>query len=169
MQNALNRHLDPRQRDELNRLRVGRDLDQFLDRLRTTIRKRGFKQGQVEEQLGWSRYTLRRLLGGQKALRVEHLLKILKVIDVKPEDFFAQVYPFDGSRHAATLAKAGADLAEQQLRLRQQFDALAMLLAELQVIEPRELTRTVRKIRRLERQSPPAEQEGQEGDHDRKS
>ncbi len=73
---------------------VDRDLDRILVLLRNRIRERGFTQLEVQEHLGWGRSYISQLVNRQKSLRVEHVLLILNVLDVKPEDFWAEIYQF---------------------------------------------------------------------------
>lgn len=66
-------------------LRVERDLERILTRLRNLIRDRGFTQLEVQDALGWGRSYISQLLTKQKSLRIEQVLMILNVVGVKPE------------------------------------------------------------------------------------
>jgi transcriptional regulator with XRE-family HTH domain len=46
----------------------------------------------LERQLGWSAGTLSRVLQGKIELKVRHLLDLLEVLRVSPEDFFELAY-----------------------------------------------------------------------------
>ncbi len=73
---------------------VDRDLDRILNRLRNAIRERGYTHLEVQETLGWGRSYISQLLSRQKAVRIDQVLAILNVIDVKPADFWAEIYQF---------------------------------------------------------------------------
>lgn len=75
---------------------VERELDRVLTLLRNKIRERGFTQLEVQMALGWGRSYISQLLTKQKSLRVEQVLLILKVIGVKPSEFFGELYHFPG-------------------------------------------------------------------------
>ncbi len=74
--------------------KVERDLDRILTGLRNAIRERGFTQLEVQEVLGWGRSYISQLLTKQKTLRIDQIVMILNVIEVKPRDFWAEIYQF---------------------------------------------------------------------------
>jgi hypothetical protein len=62
-------------------------------RLKDLLRERRRTQRWVEQQLGWaSGYMSHLLRPGPPALKVEHVLAILEMIDVPPRDFFVELY-----------------------------------------------------------------------------
>ena len=76
--------------------KVDRDLARILTVLQHTIRRRGFTQLEVQEALGWGRSSISLLMTRQKPLRVDQLLRILKVIGVEPGEFWGEVFDFGG-------------------------------------------------------------------------
>ena len=68
------------------------ELNRYLTLLRDKIRERGHTQLEVQGALGWGRSYISQLLTKQKALRVEQVLLILKVIAVDPVEFFGSQY-----------------------------------------------------------------------------
>ncbi len=134
--------------------KIDRDLDRILHLLRAHIRERGFTQLQVQEIFGWGRSYVSQLLNGQKSLRVEHVLMILKVIGVKPEAFFGELYQFGepGRRPRRTGRPApsptdGVDPAQVR-RLRQLLDGLVHSLESKNLITAAELARAIEKAER---------------------
>ncbi len=71
---------------------VERELNRYLTLLRSKIPERGFTQMEVQDALGWGRSYISQLLTKQKALRLEQVLLILKVIGVEPRAFFAELH-----------------------------------------------------------------------------
>lgn len=62
-------------------------------RLKDLMRERGRTGRAVERELGWGTgYMSQILRDGPPALKVEHVLAILRVIGVPPADFFAGLY-----------------------------------------------------------------------------
>ncbi len=137
--------------------KIDRDLDWILARLRDLIRERGFTQLEVQEVLGWGRNYISQLLNRQKALRVDQVLLILNVIDVKPESFFAEVYMFtEPSRPHRRAGHAAASLTDdldavtprvKLRRLRMQLDGLVSLLMQKGFITAANLGRAIEKAR----------------------
>ncbi len=73
---------------------VDRDLGRILAALRNHIRERGFTQLEVQEALGWGRSYISQLVNQQKSLRIEQVLRILKVINVEPAEFWSEIFHF---------------------------------------------------------------------------
>ena len=71
---------------------IDKELDRYLSLLRNKIRESGFIQMEIQERLGWGRSYISQLLTKQKALRLEQVLLILKVIGVEPGEFFKELY-----------------------------------------------------------------------------
>ena len=74
------------------RKRVDAHVRRILSRLRTVISDQGFTQLEVQDQLEWGRSYISQLLTGQKSIRVDVMLLILDVVEVKPAEFFAEVF-----------------------------------------------------------------------------
>ena len=113
---------------------VEAELNRYLTVIRNKIRERGFTQLEVQETLGWGRSYISQLLTKQKSLRVEQVLLILKVIDVDPVDFFAELYGWRAPTYAAPEpARAPLDpgQAEEQQREIQQLRGLLHGLVDL--------------------------------------
>ncbi len=124
---------------------VDRDLDRILALLRNRIRERGFTQLEVQQALGWGRSYVSQLVTKQKSLRVEHVLLILNVISVKPEDFFGEIYQFGkfsearprrrgerGCRAAPSLPDA--DVLADLRRVRGLLEGVVTVLTQKQLI-----------------------------------
>ncbi len=148
--------------------KTDRALDRILSRLRGLIRERGFTQTEVQDTLGWGRSYISQLVNRQKSLRVEHVLMILKVIDVEPEVFFAEIYQFGdprrrhrrGGRAARSLMD---DLVPAEPRgLWQLFDGLVSLLVKKKLITVTDLARAIKKAE-SKQPTPPASGVGEAG------
>ena len=125
---------------------VEAELNRYLTVIRNKIRERGFTQLEVQETLGWGRSYISQLLTKQKSLRVEQVLLILKVIDVDPEDFFAELYGWRERRFTAPeppqapLEPAQAEAQQREiLHLRGLLHGLVDLLNRKQMIDDEEL------------------------------
>ena len=70
-------------------------IDTILRALQEKIQHQGFTQKEVQEALGWGRTYISQLVRGQKSLRIEQIILILRVIKVRPADFFAEIYGAD--------------------------------------------------------------------------
>ena len=70
-------------------------IDTILRALQEKIQRQGFTQKEVQEALGWGRTYISQLVRGQKSLRIEQIILILRVIKVRPADFFAEIYGAD--------------------------------------------------------------------------
>ena len=135
---------------------VDRDLDRIVTLLRRLIRQRGFTQLEVQEDLGWGRSYISQLVNKQKSLRVEHVLMILKVIGVTPEDFFGEIYQFGdaygsagGAGRAARSQDRGGSMLRADLdRSMGLLDGLISLLEQKKLIAASELSRAVERVRR---------------------
>ena len=117
------------------------ELNRYLALLRDKIRQRGHTQLEVQEALGWGRSYISQLLTKQKALRVEQVLLILKVIAVDPVEFFAELYgwpavPRPASRPAPVAGDAGwsGEQRKALAELKGQIHGLVGLLVEKGVI-----------------------------------
>ncbi len=74
-----------RQRDEI--------VERLRRELRALVRESGWTQRRVEEVNGFTAGYLSQVLSGTITLTVRHLCGILLAIGMKPEDFFARVFP----------------------------------------------------------------------------
>ncbi len=68
------------------------DVGRVLTLLRMKIRERGFTFLEVQEALGWGRAYLSQLFERQKALRFEQVFAVLRIIDIDPAEFFAELF-----------------------------------------------------------------------------
>ncbi len=137
---------------------VERELDRILALLRKSIRERGFTQVEVQEKLGWGKSYISQLVTGQKSLRVEHVLMILNVIDVKPEDFFAEIYQFGAAFGPASPARRAAPPKPEEIdaadhgadlhRLRLLHEALVSVLTRKRLIKTADLERAIERAKR---------------------
>ena len=71
---------------------ISPQIDTILRALQEKIQHQGFTQKEVQEALGWGRTYISQLVRGQKSLRIEQIILILRVIEVRPADFFAEIY-----------------------------------------------------------------------------
>ena len=134
---------------------IPRYIDRVLTRLRNVIREQGFTQLEVQEALGWGLSYISQLLTQQKALRVEQVLAILKVVGVDPGEFFAEVFgrksaPF-GRRRRVQAPRNAAALRE----IRTDYETLVKALTRKELIKVSELEAYVYKARAIgDRQTP---------------
>lgn len=70
--------------------------EHIISLLKNAIRLSNHTYRDIERQLGWRVGTITRLLRGGPALKVEHLLSILRAIGFSPGRFFAAAYPIAG-------------------------------------------------------------------------
>ena len=115
---------------------VEREVDRYLTLIRNLVRSQGFTQLEIQEALGWGRSYISQLVTKQKALRVEQVLLILRVIGVDPREFFSELYRW----HPGYSAAAGNDDFSE---LRRDIHGLANLLLEKQLISLEELSAAV--------------------------
>ncbi len=87
---------------------IEEEIVRTLATLRTTIKAQGFTQLQVQKVLGWGRSSISQILTRQKGLRFESFLRILKVVDVAPVAFYAELYGWPPSDEPES--EKGADL-----------------------------------------------------------
>ncbi len=135
---------------------VDHDLDRILNLLRQRIRERGFTQKEVQGALGWGRSYVSQLMTRKKSLRLEHVLLILKVIGVKPEDFFGEIYHFGGpyrrreraGRAAPSPAAEAAALVADLRGSMALFRRLVGLLKQKRLITAADLDRALDEVRR---------------------
>ncbi len=131
---------------------IDRDLDRILRRLRTLIPERGFTQLEVQEVLGWGRSYISQLLTRQKAARIDQVLVILKVLDVDPGAFFAEIYRFDEPMARSSGQPAARNLEASRLRievcrLRLLADGLVRVLQEKELISTSDLARAIEEVK----------------------
>ncbi len=154
------------------------EIDRVLTLLRHKIRERGYTQLDVQKELGWGRSYISQLLTKQKALRVEQVLLILRVIGIDPAAFFGQLYPLAEvdnpglaplpcpsaicpstsggtsfiAEPAATYDRAWHSRDQQSLsELRSLVRGLVGLLADKEVIDLDDLTSVMRELSSEER------------------
>ena len=139
---------------------IERELDRILNHLRNLIRQHGFTQLEVQEVLGWGRSYISQLLTKQKTLRMEQILLILNVINVKPEDFWAELYQFgpfgetgtagQDARHRAAPAIASLDASTPGIELRRMallYKGIVTVLKRKNLIVADELTDAIESAR----------------------
>jgi len=68
------------------------DIRRYRDVLRHLIERSGKPHRTIEDQLGWSRGAVSKLLSGTNELRVRQLLEILQNLGVGPMIFYRLVY-----------------------------------------------------------------------------
>ncbi len=142
--------------------KVERELDRILNQLRNRIRERGFTQLEVQEVLGWGRSYISQLLTKQKTLRMEQILMILNVINVKPEDFWAEIYQFGpfggkgtarrrrGARRpveAPSLTAGAADVGADLRRIELLYEGIVALLKQKNLITAPALADAIERAR----------------------
>ncbi len=101
-------------------INIDMELDRYLSLLRNKIRERGFTQLEVQGPLGWGRSYISQLLTRQKALRLEQVLLILKVIGVRrPRDVSLEINhrlnPESFPGHMGEILQPDADSIRQML------------------------------------------------------
>lgn len=124
------------------------DIERTLVQLRTVIREKGFTQLDVQKELGWGRSYISQLFGRQKAIRLEQILMILKVVNVEPLAFFTEVYrPGEGFSKLQVTRPEPAEQAAKLRGLELRLEALVSLLKKRRVISHAELAKTLKKAR----------------------
>jgi len=68
-------------------------LGRYVQILDSLIKRERLSQNEVERRLGWSKGSLSRLLSGKRGLEIRHLLQVLEVIKVTPQEFYGLVHP----------------------------------------------------------------------------
>ncbi len=71
-----------------------REVDRTLNLLRSKIQRAGTTQLEVQRRLGWGASYLSQLMCKNKALRFEQLFAVLNVLEIEPEEFFGELYPW---------------------------------------------------------------------------
>jgi transcriptional regulator with XRE-family HTH domain len=71
--------------------------EHIIAMLKSAIRLSNYTYRDVERQLGWRVGTITRLMRGGAGLKIEHLLRILRVIGFSPGRFFAVACPVAGA------------------------------------------------------------------------
>ncbi len=143
--------------------KVDRDIDRIVSHLRDVIRISGYTQREIQDVFGWGRSYISQLLTQQKNLRFEQIQMILNVINVKPEDFWGEIYRFKeryrpgrpgglgrpGRPRASSLpggrerSALHSDLRGSRLLL----DALVAVLMQKQLVTSHELENATRRFR----------------------
>ncbi len=128
---------------------IDKDIDRVLTLLRNRIRERGYTQLEVQNKLGWGRSYISQLLTKQKAIRLDQVLMILKVIDAEPAEFWAEMFHFGsfGEHHPGrphrTRAPSGfpdSDGVDSSLdRIRILYDCIVMVLTRKGLISSADL------------------------------
>ncbi len=116
-------------------------MDRYLTLLRNKIRQRGFSQLEVQESLGWGRSYISQLLTRQKNLRLDQVLMILRVIGVKPEEFFAELYvlPRSSSGWAETSSSPSMEPDADFEEFGAMLQGLTRLLVDKGIVAPNEV------------------------------
>ncbi len=137
--------------------KVDRDIDRILSRLRKAIRERGYTQLEVQEVLGWGRSYISQILNREKNLRLDQVLMILKVINVKPEDFWGEIYQFGetyrpdqpGRQAAPALPEAPDEstMADDLRRSKRLLDGVVTVLTQKRLITADDLDEATRRFR----------------------
>ncbi len=136
------------------------EVDRILALLRARIRERGYTQMEVQEILGWGRSYISQLLTQQKALRLEQVLHLLRVIDVDPADFWGELYQFGkfGEVHPAgrrgpqatpsrPVAQDGSTLPADLRRSNKLLNGVVSVLTQKNRITARELDDATQRFR----------------------
>lgn len=63
--------------------------------LKTLIRFSSTNNRAIEKELGFSGGYLSRLLSGKIEIKIQHILAILKLIELEPHEFFSMAFPAD--------------------------------------------------------------------------
>ncbi len=72
-----------------------------LAEIRRLLKEAKMTQGKLEKEADFSDGYVSQLLGLNLDLKLKHVLVILAVLEVSPEDFFAQAYPRPKKGHRA--------------------------------------------------------------------
>lgn len=123
---------------------VEHEVGRYLTLLGNKIRGQGFTQLEVQEALGWGRSYISQLVTRQKALRLEQVLLILRVLGIEPAEFFDELY--GGDRGTRAGSRAAPDPRAELAALRHEISGLAELLLEKGLIDADDLSTAVRAI-----------------------
>lgn len=74
------------------------EISRVAAQLRSAITSRGLSLGQVARELSLPASTLSRALNGSAALRFDHVFSLLRRLELDPELFFEELFPFAGER-----------------------------------------------------------------------
>ena len=99
--------------------------------LRRLIQTQGVNLQDLDKQFGYTRGYVSRLLHGATRLNYQHILRILRAIDVDPSLYFATLHPVRPVRRPAE--------AKRLEELRSLVDRLGRLLpsaAEIEILSP---------------------------------
>lgn len=122
------------------------DIERTLTYLRNLIRHKGFTQLEVQGALGWGRSYISQLLTGQKSLRLEQILMVLRVIDVDPAEFFLEVFS-PGERLARHEDEPSVAQAAELRDLAIRHETLVDVLKRKRLLTDAELAKALRKSR----------------------
>lgn len=64
------------------------EIDEILERLRKLIRLSGLRYRDIEERHGWGKDYIGQVLTGSVHISMDHLLAILRSLEISPEQFF---------------------------------------------------------------------------------
>ena len=108
------------------RTQIDQEVDRILDCLRGKMKKARVSQVAVQRIMGWKGSYLSQLFNRTKALRVEQLLIVLEILDVRPHHFFHEIYS------PATPSPQLQEIQQSLLqRMRQGFSSLGEVLVLL--------------------------------------
>jgi transcriptional regulator with XRE-family HTH domain len=85
--------MPPRRKDYQQKPDSIPEVQRLLQVLKMSMKVLGFTNRDVERKLGLSGSYLSRLFSGLIELRVEHVVKIARVIGVEPDEIFQIAYP----------------------------------------------------------------------------
>ncbi len=149
----------------MSKLTVDRDVRRTLTLLRDKIRDCGLTQLDVQNRLGWGRSYISQLLTQQKSLRLEHVLMILKILELDPGEFFQEVFarrrPSDRrpARRPAAVARSpypdGDDLEAGMRDIRVMYAGIVRVLMNKGAITRVELNAAIARVQAQETEEPP--------------
>ncbi len=84
--------LPPAMNDKPDQEEWQQDVRKVARGLKRRIQEAGLTFGEVERRAGMGRDYLRQVLRGTLKLRMEHVAKVLRVLDLSPTDFFVEVF-----------------------------------------------------------------------------
>lgn len=81
------------------------ETQRLINLLKVSLRILGISNREVARRLGMSPSYLSKLLSGSSELRLDHLVRICRAIDMEPAEFFSLAYPRPSRSNTVTSTK----------------------------------------------------------------
>jgi transcriptional regulator with XRE-family HTH domain len=84
------------------------ETQRLINLLKVALRILGVTNREVARRMGISPSYISKLFSGTSEMRLEHVIRVLRAIDLEPVEFFSLAYP----RHPATSSPAATQLRD---------------------------------------------------------